>query len=134
MKCTIRSLYFFFIFLTKKKRIGAAFSGKGSSSKGEYREAGGKLREPSFNETWGGENAWRIGHRILGALIVALGLTNISLGVFLAVLPLAVWIIWFIYMGFLVLILFGMELVALFRNNDQGSMHSGSYRPAGRTN
>jgi hypothetical protein len=37
------------------------------------------------------------------------------LGVFLAVLPLPVWIIWFIYLGFLLLILVGMEIVALIR-------------------
>lgn len=91
-------------------------------NKGEgYTDRGGKVRyDDNVNDRWGGEGTWRIGHRILGALVLALGFTNISLGVFLAVLPLAVWIIWFIYLGFFFFILLGMELVALVRRGSTG--------------
>jgi hypothetical protein len=51
---------------------------------------------------------------------LALGFVNISLGVFLAVLPLPVWIIWYIYLGFLVLVLLGMEIVSLLRRGKDG--------------
>ena len=62
---------------------------------------------------------------------MALGLVNISLGVFLAVLPLAVWIIWYIYLGFLVLLLAGMEIVKLLRRGDGGGK-SGSFKTSGK--
>ena len=80
-------------------------------------------------DPWAGEGAWRIGHRILGSLILAMGLVNISLGVFLAVLPLPVWIIWFIYLGFLVLILIGMEIVSLMR---RGAGKAGTHKFPGK--
>ncbi|CAF1432008.1 unnamed protein product [Rotaria sp. Silwood1] len=78
-------------------------------------------------DTWGGEGAWRIGHRILGLLILALGFVNICLGVFLAVLPLPVWIIWYIYFGFLVLLIIGLEIVALLRRDSSGKSKSYSH-------
>jgi hypothetical protein len=80
-------------------------------------------------DAWAGEGTWRIGHRILGSLILAMGFVNISLGVFLAVLPLPVWIIWFIYLGFLVLILIGMEIVSLMR---RGVGKGGSHKFPGK--
>ncbi len=97
-------------------RIGAFFL-RNRATKAQSRiETDRKIRHEEFRQdTWGGEGLWRIGHRILGALVIALGFVNISLGVFLAVLPLPVWIIWYIYLGFLVLILLGLELVGLFR-------------------
>lgn len=68
----------------------------------------------------------------LGVLILALGFVNISLGVFLAVLPLPVWIIWFIYMGFLVLILVGMELAQVLSEKTKKST-SGTTSFIGKT-
>jgi len=49
-----------------------------------------------------------------------LGIINISLGVFLAVLPLAVWVIWYIYMSILVIILIIMEIIAIRRSSVGG--------------
>ncbi|UJR33542.1 hypothetical protein I4U23_020984 [Adineta vaga] len=68
-------------------------------------------------DAWAGEGAWRIIHRILGAIVLSLGLVNISLGVFLAVLPLPVWVVWFIYMGILIIILVLMEIKACVNRN-----------------
>ncbi|CAF1010142.1 unnamed protein product [Adineta steineri] len=111
--------------------IGAFFLGKRAAVKTErISESGQKIHfEQTNSDTWGGEGTWRIGHRILGLLILALGVVNISLGVFLAVLPLPVWIVWFIWMGFLVLILGGMEIVALLRQ--RGTHKGGSLRLKG---
>ncbi|UJR13698.1 hypothetical protein I4U23_000709 [Adineta vaga] len=104
--------------------IGAFFIGRHSVKNEGFTESGQKVKHETFAyDKWGGEGVWRIAHRILGSLVLALGLVNISLGVFLAVLPLPVWIIWFIYMGFLVLILVGMEIAALIR---RGSAHKGA--------
>ncbi|CAF1224830.1 unnamed protein product, partial [Didymodactylos carnosus] len=64
-------------------------------------------------EEWRGYKPWRLAHGLLGTLVLLLGLINISLGVFLAVLPLPVWIIWFIYMGILVIILVLLEIKKL---------------------
>ena len=61
------------------------------------------------------EAAWRRIHGIHGFLIIILGLVNICLGVFLAVLPLAVWIVWYVYFGILMLALLLAELLALLR-------------------
>ncbi len=115
------SISIFFIYLFVLQRIGAIFL-KRNLGKGErISESGLKIRQDDFPyDTWAGEGIWRIGHRILGSLVLALGLVNISLGVFLAVLPLPVWIIWYIYLGFLVLILIGMEIVALVRRAGAG--------------
>jgi hypothetical protein len=92
------------------------------TTKGErFPETDRKVRlDDQPQDSWAGEGTWRIGHRILGSLVLALGLVNISLGVFLAVVPLAVWIIWYIYLGFLVLILIGMEIVSLLRGGAIG--------------
>ena len=62
-----------------------------------------------------GEGAWRIIHRLLGITVLTLGLVNISLGVFLAVLPLAVWLIWYIYLIILVLLLVILEIMGFLR-------------------
>lgn len=87
-------------------------------------EPGTKVtREVYVEEKSGGESIWRTAHHILGGLILALGFVNISLGVFLAVLPLAVWICWFIWMGFFVLIIIGMEVVSLIRRGGKGKSH-----------
>ena len=117
----LRVLIEFCLFLL---RIGAFFLRNRVTKKQTQIEGNGKTRPDDFRQdTWGGEGFWRTGHLILGALIIALGFVNISLGVFLAVLPLPVWIIWYIYLGFLVLILLGLELVGLCRGG--GSSGSG---------
>ena len=98
-------------------RVGAIFLNRGKKTKGErLSESAQRLPVDDYHrDAWGGAGTWRISHRLLGALVLALGLVNISLGVFLAVLPLPVWIIWYIYLGFLFLLLIGMEIVALTR-------------------
>ncbi len=114
--------------------MGAIFLRNRASSKGErLTESGHKIRQEEFpQDTWAGEGSWRIGHRILGSLVLALGLTNISLGVFLGVLPLAVWIIWYIYLGFLLLLLIGMEIVALLRRGGTSTGKRGSLKLPGK--
>jgi hypothetical protein len=84
-------------------------------------ESDHKISQERFvNDTWAGEGAWRIIHRILGSIVLALGIINISLGVFLAVLPLPVWVIWYIYMSILVIVIFAMEFVAYRRSGGTG--------------
>lgn len=86
-----------------------------NSNKGERFDDGTTKHQKRSKKQKSADNAsWRYAHTGLGALVLALGFVNISLGVFLAVLPLPVWIIWFIYLGFLVLILVGTELAAAF--------------------
>ncbi|CAF3328091.1 unnamed protein product [Rotaria socialis] len=98
--------------------VGFIFLNKENQKNPNHNNSDHKFSSTQNNDDkWGGEGVWRIGHRILGLLILALGLVNISLGVFLAVLPLPVWIIWYIYFGFLVLLLIGMEIVALLSRN-----------------
>ena len=135
IRCWIVSVRLKFICLKFLfSRIGAIFLRNRVSKGDRLSESGKKIREDEFTyDTWAGEGSWRLGHRILGALVLALGLVNISLGVFLAVLPLAVWIIWFIYLGFLVLILLGMEIVALLRRRGGGAGKSGSLKIPGKT-
>ncbi|CAF1202107.1 unnamed protein product [Rotaria sordida] len=96
--------------------IGAAFLSMRDKKRERLHGSDIKIHQKGYNvDTWGGEGAWRIGHRILGLLVLALGFVNISLGVFLAVLPLPIWIIWFIYFGLLALLIIGLEIVALLR-------------------
>ena len=99
-----------FILLSRNKSKGERFDNDNPKA---HRTSGPKQSSDS--------STWRWSHRCLGALVLALGFVNISLGVFLAVLPLPVWIIWYIYLGFLVLILVGMELVAFFRDSEKKS-------------
>lgn len=124
-------LYVEYFFLV---RIGACILGRRAKKAEGFSERTGKGRHDDYSgdDAWGGKGTWRIGHRILGALVLALGFTNISLGVFLAVLPLAVWIIWFIYLGFLFFILVGMELVALVRRGCSGTSKKKSIKNIGK--
>jgi hypothetical protein len=103
--------------------LGAIFLRNRRSKGDRLTETDYKTRREEFEpDTWAGEGVWRLCHLILGSLVLALGFVNISLGVFLAVLPLPVWIIWYIYLGFLVLVLLGMEIVSLIRRGkDVGS-------------
>ncbi|CAF1647177.1 unnamed protein product [Adineta ricciae] len=112
--------------------IGAFFIGRHSVKSERLTESGHKVTSGTFAyDKWGGEGLWRIAHRIIGSLVLALGLVNISLGVFLAVLPLAVWIIWYIWLGFLVLLLVGFEIISLVSGS--GANKGGSLKlQAGR--
>jgi hypothetical protein len=84
-------------------------------------ESSHKISQDGFaQDTWAGEGGWRLIHRILGSIVLILGIINISLGVFLAVLPLAVWVIWYIYMSILVIVLIIMEIVAIRRSSAGG--------------
>jgi len=134
LDCKLNFNFFLLFIIFCFSRLGAIFL-RNRASKGErLNESGGKFRPDEFApDTWAGEGSWRIGHRILGSLVIALGLTNISLGVFLAVLPLAVWIIWYIYLGFLLLLLVGMEIVALLRGSGTSTRKRGSLKIPGKT-
>ncbi|CAF1091093.1 unnamed protein product [Adineta steineri] len=90
-------------------------------------ESSHKLSQEGFHQdTWTDEGAWRIVHCILGSIVLAFGLVNISLGFFLAVLPLPVWVVWYIYMSLLVIGLIVMEIVALRR--ERGSPAGGALK------
>jgi hypothetical protein len=111
--------------------LGAIFLKKRLNNGQRLKESDQKFSLERFdNDTWAGEGAWRIIHRLLGSLVLALGLINISLGVFLAVLPLPVWVIWYIYMSFLVLILIAMEILAFRRQGGAGK--GGSLKLTGK--
>ncbi|CAF1484802.1 unnamed protein product, partial [Adineta steineri] len=107
--------------------IGATFLKRRADNRERLTESNHKLSQDGFHQdTWAGEGAWRIVHRILGSIVLALGLVNISLGVFLAVLPLPVWVVWYIYMSLLVIGLIVMEIVALRR--ERGSPAGGALK------
>ncbi|CAF1289129.1 unnamed protein product [Adineta steineri] len=94
-------------------------------------ESSHKLSQEGFHQdTWTDEGAWRIVHCILGSIVLAFGLVNISLGFFLAVLPLPVWVVWYIYMSLLVIGLIVMEIVALRR--ERGSPAGGALKRPGK--
>ncbi len=115
------SLISLFIDFFFSSRLGAIFLRNRRSKGDRLTETDYKTRREEFEpDTWAGEGVWRLCHLILGSLVLALGFVNISLGVFLAVLPLPVWIIWYIYLGFLVLVLLGMEIVSLLRRGKDG--------------
>jgi hypothetical protein len=80
--------------------------------------------------TWGGEGAFRIIHWILGSIVLILGLVNICLGVFLAVLPLAVWVVWYVYFSILVVIIILMEILQCVRRRGTGK--GGSFKLQGK--
>ena len=54
---------------------------------------------------------WEFIHHFGGRIAVLLALTNISLGVFFAVAHKVVWIIWYVYLGILVLVFIMAEIV-----------------------
>lgn len=90
-----------------------------------------KISQEGLNQVQSvGIHAWRIVHRLMGSLILALGLVNVSLGVFLAVLPLPVWVVWFVYMSLLVITLVVVEIKAI---RDHGAIRkSGSLKSKGK--
>lgn len=113
-------------------RTGAFLLGRAPKKGERFDDATVKGRRTNkTGDAWSGATTWRLAHRSLGALVLALGFVNISLGVFLAVLPLPVWIIWYIYLGFLVLILVGMEIVQFIRG-DRGKKSTRSSSFAGK--
>ncbi|CAF0779763.1 unnamed protein product [Didymodactylos carnosus] len=104
--------------------IGAVFIKKRHPENNRREESVKHVQE----EPWQAETPWRLGHVGLGTLVLLLGLINISLGVFLAVLPMPVWIIWYIYLGLLVIILALLEIRRALTNlNKEGA----SYRTPG---
>ena len=135
---TLNSTHFCLFSILISSRIGAVFLMM-NTSKHERRTkiiTSEKSTRQEHVETyvniWGGEGPWRLSHRFLGLLVLALGFTNISLGVFLAVLPLAVWIIWYIYLGFILLAILLLEVASLIRNGCTGrgkSYAAGSGKP-----
>ena len=106
-------------------RLGALLLKKRTDNRERLDDSTGKIRpRPYANDVWAGEGAWRIIHRLLGALVLSLGLINISLGVFLAVLPLAVWVVWYVYMSIMVVVLFLLEIWACCRGRGVGKGRS----------
>ena len=53
---------------------------------------------------------WEIYHINAGRLALLLALINISLGVFLAVVPYAAWVVWFVMFAIWITILIVMEI------------------------
>ena len=49
-------------------------------------------------------------HKLAGRAALLFALVNISLGVFMAVMPLAAWAAWFGLLGVLILLYIGMEI------------------------
>lgn len=106
-------------------RLGALLLKKRLDNRERLDDSTPKIRpRPYANEVWAGEGAWRIIHRLLGALVLSLGLINISLGVFLAVLPLAVWVVWYVYMSILVVVLVVLEILVCCRGRGVGKGRS----------
>ncbi len=121
-------LIFIYCFLY---RVGAIFVKRRLNTEGRLSESNRKLSQDGFpQDTWAGEGAWRIIHRILGTIVLILGIVNISLGVFLAVLPLPVWVIWFIYMAILIIIFIILEIRAYTRRG--GPRQGGSLKLPGK--
>lgn len=54
---------------------------------------------------------WEFSHKFMGRSTLILALINISLGMFLAVVPTAVFAVWFGYLGAWVVLFFIMEIV-----------------------
>ena len=107
--------------MTDSFRLGALLLKRRSTYGERLENSSPKIRpRPYAHDVWAGEGAWRIIHRILGSLVLALGLINISLGVFLAVLPLAVCVVWYVYMSILVVVLVLLEIWACFRHRGVG--------------
>ncbi|CAF3914644.1 unnamed protein product [Rotaria magnacalcarata] len=107
--------------------IGVCLIARSSKKHAILRESSYKISQEEINQdTWVGKRSWSIIHRILGAIVLSLGFVNISLGVFLAVLPLPVWIVWFVYMSLLVIILVIMEIYKLLK--DSGTHKTGSFK------
>ncbi|CAF3713442.1 unnamed protein product [Rotaria socialis] len=106
---------------------GVCLIARSSKKHAILRESSYKISQEEINQdTWVGKRSWSIIHRILGAIVLSLGFVNISLGVFLAVLPLPVWIVWFVYMSLLVIILVIMEIYKLLK--DSGTHKTGSFK------
>jgi hypothetical protein len=66
--------------------------------------------------------AWELLHKGTGRLTILLGLTNISLGVFLAILPTGWVIAWFTILGVLVASATTMEVMLFFRRRAAAAM------------
>jgi len=113
------------------RRFGAIFLKRRLNNGERLNDSDHKISPERFqNDTWAGEGAWRIVHWILGSIVLALGLVNISLGVFLAVLPLPVWVIWYIYLSILIIILFLLEIRLFARRRGVGK--GGSHKFPGK--
>lgn len=103
-------------------RVGAYFLPKPKAIKEGAGGSSYKIKHERYNEpNWGAEHGWRVIHFLLGSLVLLLGLINICLGVFLGVLPLPVWVIWYIYFGLLIIFLFIMEIVRFMNKRRRGS-------------
>lgn len=56
---------------------------------------------------------WELFHHNIGRIAVVLGLINISLGVFLALSHMAIWILWFIYFIVIILVFVFFEILKI---------------------
>lgn len=96
--------------------FGASICRTKSNSSSSEQSPSTKRKWRAENHRSVGENAWRLIHQLHGLLIIIIGLVNICLGVFLAVLPLPVWVVWYVYFGILVIVIFAVEILACRRN------------------
>ena len=103
-------------------RVGAFFLPLRKAKKERAGGATYKINHERYNEPkWAVKSGWRLIHFLLGSLVLLLGLINICLGVFLGVLPLPVWIIWYIYFGLLIIFLLIMEILRFLRKRGKKS-------------
>ena len=63
---------------------------------------------------------WEIYHINAGRVVLLLALINISLGVFLAVVPYTAWVIWFVMFGLWVAVFLVMEIRLQYRRYQSG--------------
>ncbi|CAF0727358.1 unnamed protein product [Adineta ricciae] len=104
--------------------FGAAFLRRRLRGRERLNESSHKSSQEQLEyDTWAGEGAWRIIHRTLGAVIVLLGLINITLGVFLSVVQLAVWVVWVILLGIAIIVIVVWEIITCIR---QGGLRKGA--------
>ncbi|ESO95345.1 hypothetical protein LOTGIDRAFT_232041 [Lottia gigantea] len=66
---------------------------------------------------------WEFFHHFGGRLALVLALVNISLGVFLAVVAPLLWILWFAYLGFLILVYAIVECVRSLKGRSRSSQN-----------
>lgn len=80
----------------------------------------------------GGAWFYKLYHRVVGILVMCLGFVNITLGLFLIVAPLILWVHWLVYSVLLSLVAFWLEVIGGNRNKAQnlGRNRSSAMDPA----
>ena len=64
---------------------------------------------------------WELLHKNLGRLAIILALINISLGLFLGLARIEIWITWYVYLGLVIIIWIVAEIVKCVRDKKCGN-------------